>query len=249
MSKYFNLDSSIRNITMARSISTAKNYHNWVFSLISKYLNTKGVTLEIGAGHGEYTKMLLNVSKKVIATDIDQEAITKIRNKFHQIKNVEVLLMNGIDINKISEPPDNIVAINIIEHIKDDKGFVRDCLLTLRPSGILVIFAPAFQFLFSNIDREAGHFRRYSKNGLKLLLTNSGFKVVLAHYFNFIGFGGWMINKYLRSGVDSRSTNFQVNIFNKYLWLFRTLDVLFSPFCGQSVLVVGEKRADCSEEE
>ena len=115
-----NSPQELRTPTMARSLATATKYHAWVFSAIKKYLRVQGITLEVGAGHGGYTKLLLEVSRKVIVSDIDPDAAARIEATMSTFNNVAVSIMDGIDISKIHEPLDNIVAINIIEHIADD---------------------------------------------------------------------------------------------------------------------------------
>jgi hypothetical protein len=159
---------------------------------------------------------------------------------FAHNSHVEIRIMDGIDPAKLMEPVDNIVAINIIEHIRNDKEFIRHSSSMLNKGGRLVIFAPAFPFLFSQIDKEAGHYRRYTKDDLSDLLKSNGLELLFLHYFNFVGFWGWMLNKYTKSGVDSNTTNYQVHAFNKFVWLFRLFDV-FSRWCGQSVIAVAEK--------
>lgn len=226
--------------SMAQSLATATKYHKWVFSAIKKYLMSQGITLEVGAGHYGYTKLLLEVSRKVIVSDIDPDAAARIKTNLSMFDNVDVNIMDGIEAHKIREPLDNIVAINIIEHISDDDRFIKDCFSVLKNGGRLVVFAPAFPCLFSTMDREAGHFRRYLKKDLRNLLHNNGFAIISADYFNFAGFWGWLLNKYLKSGVDSEATNAQVMAFDRCVWLFK----LFEPFsfcCGQSVIVAGER--------
>ena len=225
---------------MAKAISSANNYHRWIFDSFRRFLVTDAVTLEVGIGHGEFTKLLAGVSKKVIATDINQEAVTKVKDELKYNGNVEVLDMDGIEIHKIHGLVDNIVAINILEHIKDDKGFIANGVKILRSGGRLVVFVPAFRLLFSDIDKQAGHFKRYSKKELSQILADNDFKLVYSHYFNFVGFWGWLINKPFHSDLDSISTNLQVKFFNRFIFLFKFFDI-FSFFCGQSLLVIGEK--------
>jgi SAM-dependent methyltransferase len=223
------------------AIETAKNYHNWIFSIISKYLVNNAKTLEVGAGHGEYTRLLLKKSARVIVTDIDAVVIERMKTKLEKYKDVEFLIMDGIEPQKVEDFVDNIVAINVIEHLKDDEKFIRNCFAILKNGGRLIIFAPAFPCLFSHIDKDTGHFRRYLKKDMKRLLLENGFKIILLRYFNFIGFWGWMINKLIKSGVDTETTNFQVRAFDKLVWLFKVFDI-FSYILGQSIIAVAEKR-------
>lgn len=228
------------NITMAKNMAFASNYHRWVFNSFDKYLAPNAVTLEVGAGHSGYTKLFSAISAKVIASDINIEVISRISNDLSCCGNVEAILMNSIEKGKLSWPIDNIVVINVIEHIEDDMEFIKNCFSVLNKQGRLVIFAPAFPFLFSDIDRQAGHFRRYLKKDLESLLKDSGFKLIFSHYFNFIGFWAWLINKYLKNGINTKSTNSQVSFFNDYIWAFRPFE-MFSCFFGLSLVIVGEK--------
>lgn len=227
--------------TMADSVPAANNYHRWVFGKFCNFLIADGVTMEVGAGHGAFTRMLVTVSKKVIATDIDHEALLRISNELNHCTNVETINMNGVDINKAYSCVDNIVAINILEHIRNDVEFIQNCRKKIKTEGKLIVFVPALQLLYSVLDEQAGHYKRYSRKELEQMLKNNGFNLVYSHYFNFIGFWGWLINKLLRSKLNSGLVNSQVRLFNKFVWLVNFFEI-FSFFCGQSLLVVGEKK-------
>jgi SAM-dependent methyltransferase len=230
----------VRTPSMAAAIGSAANYHRWVFTAIRGYIKTGATVLEVGAGHGGFTRMLSPLSAKVIATDIDHEMILNINTAIQAHHNVTAVEMDGIEPEKLQDTIDTVVAINIIEHIREQQSFLKSCFTVLNPGGRLIVFAPAFPALFSNIDTEAGHFRRYTKKNLAALLSSAGFEICTARYFNFIGFWGWLFNKYFKSGVDSPATNLQVRLFDTCVWLFKCLDI-FSFCCGQSVIVVGEK--------
>lgn len=231
---------SVEKVTMADAISSAFNYHKWIFDTLKRYFVQGGITLEIGAGHGEYTKLFSQISKKVIATDVDASAVIRMSDELKEYRSVETIHMDGLEGDRIAELVDNIVLINIIEHIRDDYALIEKSHAILNSKGRLIIFAPAFQLLYSEIDKQACHFRRYSKRELEALLENNGFNIVYARYFNFIGFWGWLANKLFGSGVNSKTTNLQVNAFDKCVYIVKLFDV-FSAICGQSVIVIGEK--------
>jgi len=52
-----------------------------------------------------------------------------------------------------------ITALDVIEHIDDDKGMIRAVADTLQPGGIVLISVPAFSFLWSVHDELAHHKR------------------------------------------------------------------------------------------
>src|SRR5579883_787921 len=47
---------------------------------------------------------------------------------------------------------DVITALDVIEHVRDDAGLLRELRRVLRPGGVLVLTVPAYQFLWSQHD-------------------------------------------------------------------------------------------------
>ncbi len=70
---------------------------------------------------------------------------------------------------------DAIVMLDVLEHIADDRGFLRDFVMRrLRPGGRLLISVPAHQALYTQHDVALGHHRRYSQGALRDVLVGSG---------------------------------------------------------------------------
>lgn len=72
---------------------------------------------------------------------------------------------------------------DVVEHITDDGGLLRDVAKLLEPSGRLFVTVPAYRLLWSNEDVAAGHVRRYDAHRLQALLVASGFEVDYLSYF------------------------------------------------------------------
>lgn len=70
-----------------------------------------------------------------------------------------------------------IGVFDVVEHIEDDEGFMRHLHDLLEPGGMLYLTVPAYRLLWSDADDYGGHFRRYSKRGLKALCEVAGFDV------------------------------------------------------------------------
>jgi SAM-dependent methyltransferase len=69
---------------------------------------------------------------------------------------------------------------DVLEHIQDEAEFlslVRHCL---KPDGRLYLTVPAYRWLWSEEDQQAGHFRRYSRGGIRSTLRRAGFSVEFA---------------------------------------------------------------------
>jgi SAM-dependent methyltransferase len=225
--------------TMSEAMPHAHNYHRWVFDSFARYLKPT-TALEIGSGHGAYSRLLAEILDSVIVSDIDPEAVERIRIELAGIPNVEYRVMDGVDPQLLGRPVDNIVLVNLLEHIEDDGALLAHCRDSLREDGRLVVFSPAFPLLFSRMDEEAGHFRRYTRGGIVDVVRGAGFEVTEVRFFNAIGFFGWYANKLVGSGIHGAGTNSQINLYNRLIPWTKRADALM-PFIGQSLLVVGKK--------
>jgi SAM-dependent methyltransferase len=72
---------------------------------------------------------------------------------------------------------------DVLEHIEDDLACLRLLRTRLRPGGPLYITVPAFQWLWSNEDDFAGHYRRYTIRSLSQVLEKAGYAIDFASYF------------------------------------------------------------------
>src|SRR5262249_36598229 len=90
-------------------------------------------------------------------------------------------------------PFDSAVLINVLEHIEDDDGALRELSARLKPGGRLILWVPAFKLLYSDFDRKIGHYRRYRMPGLKAQLTRAGYDVGHIRYVNSIGALAWLV--------------------------------------------------------
>ena len=87
----------------------------------------------------------------------------------------------------VDEPFDAAVYLNVLEHVEDDAGELRRVAATLRPGGALLVFGPALEWLYSELDYKAGHYRRYSVARLRRLVRAAGFEIVSLRYFDVLG--------------------------------------------------------------
>ena len=72
---------------------------------------------------------------------------------------------------------DVVTAMDIIEHIDDDKAASSEIFRVLKPGGRLLVTVPAFPSLWSEHDEALHHFRRYTKPRLKDLFQRVGLQV------------------------------------------------------------------------
>ncbi len=210
-------------------------YNGWLYSRISPFLG--GQILEIGAGIGNFTKLL---SKKGQVTAIDYD-----KTYLSYLKRLVGGRAGWGDIEKgkyffRKKKFDSIVCMNVLEHIKNDKRALSNMRDLLKDEGRLVLLVPAHQFAYGLIDRDLGHYRRYTRDSLDVKLVSVGFKVKKIFYLNFLGLAGWWFNgKILKKRVIPSS---QLGIFDLVSRPFLKLEeILYLPF-GLSVVAVAYKK-------
>lgn len=69
---------------------------------------------------------------------------------------------------------DTILALDVIEHLDDDVGFVASAGELLHPDGRLILAVPAFQMLWSQHDETFEHRRRYRASQLVDVVRRAG---------------------------------------------------------------------------
>jgi SAM-dependent methyltransferase len=78
---------------------------------------------------------------------------------------------------------DLIILFDVLEHIEEEAPFLKALLFHLAPGGTVIVNVPANHRLFSDYDRVAGHFRRYSIGSLREAASESGLTVPLYTYW------------------------------------------------------------------
>jgi SAM-dependent methyltransferase len=216
------------------NLDGADNYAAWIFEQVQPHLGD--AVLEVGAGHGTFTEILSARGARVVATDVSQRCADVLRERFAGDERVTVV-HGGADAVAGQPPFDSAVLINVLEHIPDDDGALRDLAATLRPGGRLILWVPAFHLLYSDFDRKIGHYRRYRKGELKEQLTRAGYQVAEIRYVNSVGALAWLVVARLmhRAPTGGRS----VKIYDSYFVpvLKRLEGRRGAPF-GQSVFAV-----------
>jgi SAM-dependent methyltransferase len=211
-------------------------YNNWLLQTIKPYLGK--TILEIGAGIGNFTFDLAKYGK-VWAIDIDSDYIHALKKK----ENAQVKVGFG-DIEKgnyffKSCQFDSIVCLNVLEHIENDKEALKNMHFLLKPGGKLILLVPAHESLYSNFDKELGHYRRYTTQSAKQKLLEAGFSSSNVRYLNWVAAAGWFwFMKVLRKKRIPENEVKTFDFLGKFLLLPEKFITL--PF-GLSVLAIGEK--------
>jgi SAM-dependent methyltransferase len=228
--------------TYSEAMLDAVNYSRWV---IGAFKSDYGrCILEVGLGHGGFRPYFPN-DRAYIGLDIDADVVAGANERYPGDAIIQGDVMDPRLLDTLRPYGiDTVFCANVLEHIEDDRAAVENMLGLLPPGGRLLVFAPAHPSLYNDMDRLAGHHRRYSRSGLVNLMPNRRAVIKRIHYFNPLGGFGWWMNRFSHpKSLDDPSINRQVRFFDRYvLPLSRLLNPLTAGVFGQSIACVVEKK-------
>jgi SAM-dependent methyltransferase len=138
-----------------------------------------GPLLDVGGGNGAVSKALDDEGIGTVLLEPGPEGAQNARRR--GVRNVicATLADAGFEDGAFGAAG----AFDVVEHVADDAGLLREIHRVLRPGGTLCVTVPAYGWLWSAEDEVAGHHRRYSRGRLEALLAASAFRVDYASYF------------------------------------------------------------------
>ena len=106
---------------------------------------------------------------------------------------------------------------------------------------MMLIYLPAFQILFSSMDKKVGHFRRYNFGMLERLASQNKLKIEKLYYVDSLGFFVTFLYKLVgnkQGDIDKRS----VVLYDKIIFpISKQLDKIFNKCLGKNVYVLLKK--------
>ena len=213
----------------------SKNFRKYQFDLIKEFVS--GNVAEIGPGNGIILKLYLDHCDKLDLFEPDKNLYSKLNDKFSNYKKITVI---NDELNTSSNIYDVILYLDVLEHIEDYEKEILKAHNALKKGGYLLINVPAFQFLYSDFDKDIGHFRRYSKKDITNLCSNCNLEINKLKYYDSIGFFLSLLSKMTRSNYKK---NFEkkIKIWDSLIPFSRILDKIFISYFGKSLLIVIKK--------
>lgn len=217
----------------------ADNYNRWIADRIRKHINSPA--LEIGAGTGNISEELLKVNDLTL-TDNDPELLKILGEKFSSNKKVRIEQLDiSKDFSKVKNRFKTVYSVNVLEHIKDDRKALINMHKLLEIGGRVVVLVPANKRVFSYLDRQLGHYRRYEKKELWEKLNRAGFEDIKINFFNIAGLLSW----YVRDKIDRKNSHLNPSHVRAFDWIVPILEKIEPKEnlpAGISLIAVGVKK-------
>ncbi len=128
--------------------------------------------LDIGCGTGAMSHRLTRWGQ-VVSADFSPLALQFSRRRgLHHLVGADAM-----NLPLAAKAFDTLVAMDMLEHLPDDKAALREFHRVLKPGGRVLLTVPAYSHLWSEHDVALMHFRRYVRSELREKFTDAGFRV------------------------------------------------------------------------
>ena len=176
---------------------------------ICKTLNTPTPRiLDVGCGTGANLKMLATHGRAE-GVDISPQAVDFCRQR--GLESVKLGAAEQLPYENSSF--EIVTALDVIEHLDDDVAGLREMRRVLCRDGRLLLFVPAFMFLWGVQDDVSNHRRRYTLPSLVKAVEAAGFSVEWSSYANISFFLPVLLVRSVMRWLNLRAaTEYGINI-------------------------------------
>lgn len=158
-----------------------RNRRLWLAQLLEGRARLGGRALDVGCGTGETLSALESTGFAApVGTDLSPYVLAYARERSPHATSLAL----AEELPFASASMACLTSMDVLEHVADDAAALREFHRILEPGGVLALMVPAYQWLFSDHDRRACHFRRYSARSLATAAVAAGFAVEQVTYFH-----------------------------------------------------------------
>ena len=221
------------------SLAEAKNYYAWVMKQFEPHLGP--TVVEVGAGIGTFSDCLLRSPKvkELVAIEPGGNTFPLLQKHFNGDSRVTAL--DGyLSDHYQSLRANAVVAVNVLEHVKEHESFLKEARSATVTGGSLCLFVPALPAIYGTLDTVFEHYRRYTRSSLRQVIEAAGWKVERVSYMNFPGIAAWFT-----AGRILKKTNIAASdarTYDRFVvpWLSR-LESIVPPPIGSNLVAIAKK--------
>ncbi|HTF18679.1 MAG TPA: class I SAM-dependent methyltransferase, partial [Chryseolinea sp.] len=124
----------------------------------------RGNVLEVGCGEGRGIPVILPHAAQYTAVDKIEAALAVLRKKYAQGKFISMNIppLQGLQDNTF----DTVLSFQVIEHIDDDYGYLKEIHRVMKPGAVALITTPNRKM---SLTRNPWHIREYLADELSAL--------------------------------------------------------------------------------
>jgi SAM-dependent methyltransferase len=226
-------------------ISKAHHFNKWMYETIRPFC--RGNILEIGSGIGNISSFFISDNYQITLSDIRQEYLIKLKETFgNNIGEQNIISIDLVapsfseEYQGIARGFETVIFLNVLEHVENDNQAIKNCQYLLKPNGTLIILVPAYNFLYSQLDKALGHHRRYAAKRLSNLISLNGFTTKKVFYFNALGMLAWSYGKIFRLHSIPGT---EMKVYDRLVPFAKRIDKLLHNRIGLSVIIIGENNS------
>jgi SAM-dependent methyltransferase len=208
----------------------AVNYNRYLLDLIRKHAGAAQKVMDFGAGSGTFAVPTAAAGFDLTAVELDDTLRAQLSTRGLRVAASTAELPDG--------SIDYAYTLNVLEHISDDVEALRQLRAKLAPGAKLLVYVPAFQVLYTSMDRKVGHIRRYTRGALVRSVTAAGFEIERVEYADSIGFFATLAFRLTDRGSGDINLRL-LKIYDRLVFpLSRALDLLTHRWFGKNLALV-----------
>jgi len=149
----------------------------WALAALRRHVrNDAPVLLEVGCSSGFLLRQLRDRWPRAvtIGSDFVKEPLERLAAL---VRDIPLLQFDLVRCPLPSGSVDAVVLLNVLEHIDNDSGAMRQVFRVLKPGGIAIVEVPFGPHLYDIYDKSLRHYRRYSARSLRHLMHEAGLQV------------------------------------------------------------------------
>ena len=135
-----------------------------------------GDILDVGAGSGFFSRVLLDRTSATGATCVDPNYARE-HAEIHNTKPIRF----AFRVNRF--PGDLVLMMDVLEHVPDDTALLAEYAACVSPRTRFLITVPALQWMWSGHDVFLEHYRRYTLRQVDRLIARVGLKPLASSYY------------------------------------------------------------------
>ncbi|MCH9683700.1 MAG: class I SAM-dependent methyltransferase [Deltaproteobacteria bacterium] len=208
-----------------------------------------GTVMDVGAGGGGMVSWLLERGHDARGIDLSPTTAAA-AGEFLSAQGHDPSRVRNIGLAELieqGESHDNVLSMDCIEHIEDDRTAFSQLVSLCRPGGRIIVTVPALMAVYGARDEAQGHYRRYERETLRALTQGLPIRIDTLRFWNLLGVAPTFINqRILGRAIDESFRYGKPGLVPRLLrrglsgW-FRHVENRITPPLGLTLLMVGTR--------